>query len=212
MVPLGPTNSSVVSDNFPGSGAEGPIARTMTLFAWVLLTMKPPMRTFSPVPTRRRVAMLPSLPAMVPTTARLTGPVLRLNARDRGDGVAVRQSSATEGDREGTVSGYRYRVTTGGGRDREEVAARHVHSHRGDAFTRIVNVIPVRIAKDDAGEERSASVLRPEVLRDVKGIQVWPCPTSVPALMRIPASRKKVSVVVLRWPRPGTVTSVKRSL
>ena len=35
------------------------MARTMTLFGWVPVTMNPPMSTLSPVSTRRRVEIFP---------------------------------------------------------------------------------------------------------------------------------------------------------
>src|ERR1700730_11519620 len=40
---------------------ERPIARTITLFAWVPVIMKPPIRTLSPVSTRKRVEMFPKV-------------------------------------------------------------------------------------------------------------------------------------------------------
>src|SRR4051812_40596235 len=39
---------------------DGPIARMITFFGCVPVTMKPPMRTLSPVSTRNRVEILPS--------------------------------------------------------------------------------------------------------------------------------------------------------
>jgi hypothetical protein len=36
------------------------MARTMTLFGWVPVMINPPIRTLSPVSTRRRVEMLPN--------------------------------------------------------------------------------------------------------------------------------------------------------
>ncbi len=38
---------------------EGPIARTITFFGCVPVTMNPPMSTLSPPSTRRRVEILP---------------------------------------------------------------------------------------------------------------------------------------------------------
>ncbi len=59
MEPPGPTNSRFGSASLPATGREGPMARTMTRFGWVPVTMKPPIKTLSPVSTRRRVEMLP---------------------------------------------------------------------------------------------------------------------------------------------------------
>src|SRR5947207_1911616 len=40
---------------------EGPIARTITFFACVPVIMNPPIRTLSPVSTRKRVEMFPKV-------------------------------------------------------------------------------------------------------------------------------------------------------
>ena len=50
-------NSSVGFASTPSSGNEGPIARTITFFACDPVIMNPPIRTLSPVSTRKRVEM-----------------------------------------------------------------------------------------------------------------------------------------------------------
>src|ERR1043166_475599 len=45
----------------PEKASDGPMARTITLLGCVPVTMKPPIRTLSPVSTRRRVEMLPKV-------------------------------------------------------------------------------------------------------------------------------------------------------
>src|SRR3954451_9495472 len=59
--PFGPCNSRVGFARLSASGKDVPIARTMTFFGCVPVMMNPPMRTLSPVSTRRRVEMLASV-------------------------------------------------------------------------------------------------------------------------------------------------------
>src|SRR5450432_3846277 len=73
------------SASAPGESSEGPMARTITFFGCVPVTMNPPMSAFSPVSTRRRVEMFP----------RVVGIVLGV-----GEGVAVAVGS---GDGVGVV-------------------------------------------------------------------------------------------------------------
>ena len=47
--------------NTPVRGSDGPMARTITFFGWVPVTIKPPMSTLSPVSTKVRVEMLPKI-------------------------------------------------------------------------------------------------------------------------------------------------------
>src|SRR6476619_3995774 len=56
--PLGPCNSSVGSASLSASSNDVPIARMITFFGCVPVTMNPPMRTLAPVSTRSRVEML----------------------------------------------------------------------------------------------------------------------------------------------------------
>src|SRR5215211_8779385 len=58
--PPGPRNSRVGSASLPGTVREGPIARTITFFGCVPVTMKPPMSTLSLVSARRRVEIFKS--------------------------------------------------------------------------------------------------------------------------------------------------------
>src|SRR5664279_4215080 len=55
------------SASAPGNNeeSEGPIARMITFFGWVPVIIKPPIRTLSPVSTRRRVEMLPKVPGVI---------------------------------------------------------------------------------------------------------------------------------------------------
>src|SRR6476620_9141376 len=56
--PLGPCSASVGSASLSASGSDVPIPRTITFFGWVPVIIKPPIRTLSPVSTRRRVEIL----------------------------------------------------------------------------------------------------------------------------------------------------------
>src|SRR4051812_2002810 len=56
--PLGPCNSSVGLASLSANGREVPIPRTITFFGSVPVIIKPPIRTLSPVSTRKRVEML----------------------------------------------------------------------------------------------------------------------------------------------------------
>src|SRR4051812_17793142 len=58
ITPLGPCNSRVGFASLSANGREVPIPRMITFFGCVPVIMKPPMRTLSPVSTRRRVEML----------------------------------------------------------------------------------------------------------------------------------------------------------
>ncbi len=49
------------SSILPGKGNEGAIPRTITFLLCVPVTMKPPIKTFVPVPTTARVEILASL-------------------------------------------------------------------------------------------------------------------------------------------------------
>src|SRR4051812_38725881 len=53
--PFGPCSSSVGLPSLSASGSEVPMPRTITFFGCVPVIMKPPMRTLSPVSTRKRV-------------------------------------------------------------------------------------------------------------------------------------------------------------
>src|SRR5437588_12663199 len=53
-------NSRVGSASFPARVNDGPIARTMTFLFWLPVTIKPAIKTLSPVPTGNRVEMLAS--------------------------------------------------------------------------------------------------------------------------------------------------------
>src|SRR5947209_511881 len=46
--------------SLPASANDGPIARTMTFLFWFPVTIKPAIKTLSPVPTGKRVEMLAS--------------------------------------------------------------------------------------------------------------------------------------------------------
>src|SRR6478672_11585570 len=59
--PFGPCNSRVGFARLSASGGDVPIARVMTFFGCVAVTMNPPIRTLSPVSTRRRVEMFASV-------------------------------------------------------------------------------------------------------------------------------------------------------
>ena len=56
--PVPSCNSRVGSASTPARGSEGPIARTITFFGCVPVMIKPPIKTLSPVSTRRRVEIL----------------------------------------------------------------------------------------------------------------------------------------------------------
>src|SRR4051812_4558767 len=58
ITPLGPYNSKVGFASLSANGREVPIPRMITFFGCVPVMMKPPMRTLSPVSTRKRVEML----------------------------------------------------------------------------------------------------------------------------------------------------------
>src|SRR5947209_11795606 len=58
--PVPSWSSRTGSARLPATGKEGPIARTITFFCCVPVTIKPPINTLSPVSTRRRVEILAS--------------------------------------------------------------------------------------------------------------------------------------------------------
>ena len=60
VAPLESCNSKTGSAKTPVSGREGPIARAMTCFDSVPVTMNPPIETLSSIPTFTRVEILPS--------------------------------------------------------------------------------------------------------------------------------------------------------
>ena len=60
MVVVSSCNSRVGSASAPGNGNDGPIARTITFFACVPVTINPPINTLSAVPTLSRVEIFPS--------------------------------------------------------------------------------------------------------------------------------------------------------
>src|SRR6476646_9142390 len=60
--PFGPCSSRVGFWSRSEKGNDGPIARTITFFGCVPVTMNPPIKTFSPVSTRNRVEILASWP------------------------------------------------------------------------------------------------------------------------------------------------------
>ena len=62
MAPVWSCNTRVGSASAPATPAapnDGPIARTRTFLSPAPVTMNPPIRTFSPVPTLSRVEMFP---------------------------------------------------------------------------------------------------------------------------------------------------------
>jgi hypothetical protein len=61
VAPLRSCNSRKGFASEPLSGREGPMARKSTFFGCVPVTMSPPMRTLSFVPTCNRVEMLPKV-------------------------------------------------------------------------------------------------------------------------------------------------------
>src|ERR1043166_7053233 len=62
-------SSSVGLANGLATGKEGPIARTITFFAWVPVTINPPIGALSPVPTLRRVEIFPRTVGFEPGVA-----------------------------------------------------------------------------------------------------------------------------------------------
>ena len=57
-------SSRVGSARTPVRGSDGPIARTITFFDCVPVIMNPPIKTLSPVATRKRVEIFPKAPAV----------------------------------------------------------------------------------------------------------------------------------------------------
>src|SRR5204863_7933915 len=52
-------SSRTGSESAPPNGSDGPMARRMTLFACVPVTINPPIRRLVPVSTRKRVEIFP---------------------------------------------------------------------------------------------------------------------------------------------------------
>src|SRR4051794_3171801 len=60
FTPVESCSSRIGSANLPLTVSDGPMARAMTSFGSVPVTMNPPIRTSSPVPTFERVEILPT--------------------------------------------------------------------------------------------------------------------------------------------------------
>ena len=59
----------IASDRALATGSDGPIARSISFFGRLPVMITPPIRTSSPVPTRSRVEMLPSVLGMIVSVA-----------------------------------------------------------------------------------------------------------------------------------------------